>query len=100
MAFEFKGSDTSQPVQIQSNQGALSIQFPAAMSGTSVELQGSFDGTNFYPIYQDGAKVTVAFVASSIHCLRVGSIFGIQHFRLKSTASETASIGFRCAVVV
>ena len=55
MAFEFKGSDTSQPVQIQSNQGALSIQFPAAMSGTSVELQGSFDGTNFYPIYQDGA---------------------------------------------
>ena len=100
MAFAFEGTDTSLPVSIGTNQGAVSILFPAAMAGTSVELQGSFDGTNFYPIYQDGVKVAIAFVASSINCLRVGNIFGIQHFRLKSTAAETISIGAHFAVVV
>jgi hypothetical protein len=100
MAFEFKGSDTSLALNIAPDQGALTIQFPAAMSGTAVDVLGSIDGTNYLPIYVDGVKLTIAFVASSIHCIRASSIFGVTSLKLKSTASETLTIKGRTSRIV
>jgi hypothetical protein len=100
MAFEFKASDTSAALNIAPDQGALTIQFPAVMSGTAVDVLGSIDGTNYLPIYVDGVKLTIPFIASSLQCVRAAAIFGITSLKLKSTASETTRIGARTGRVV
>lgn len=100
MPFEFKGSATSLAVEVPNGKGAVAISFPAAMSGTSVAVHGSFDGTNFFPIYNDGVALSIAFVASSMHVIRPGSVFGIPYLRLVSTASETTSVNCHFAEIV
>lgn len=100
MAFEFKASATSLAVQVPNGSGAVAIRFPAAMAGTAVDVHGSFDGTNFFPIYNDGVKLTITFIASTMHVIRPGNIFGIPHLRLVSTASETTSVMCHFAEIV
>lgn len=100
MPFEFKGSATSLIVEIPNGKGAVAIRFPSAMAGTAVDVHGSFDGTNFFPIYNDGVKLTIAFIASTMHMIRPANIFGIPYLRLVSTASETTSVNCHFAEIV
>lgn len=101
MPFEFKGSATSESVEITNGKGAVAICFPAAaMAGTAVAVHGSFDGTNFFPIYNDGVALSIAIIASTMHVIRPGSVFGIPFLRLVSTASETASVNCHFAEIV
>lgn len=101
MPFEFKASATSQAVEVPNGKGAVAIQFPAAaMSGTAVAVHGSFDGTNYFPVYNDGVALTISITASTMHMIRPSSIFGIPHLKLVSTALETTSIGCHFAEIV
>lgn len=98
MSFRFiAGQQNSTPLQIGTNQGALVLQFPAAMTGTSVEVQGSLDGTNYFPIYVDGVQLTVGFVASSLQCIKPGTLFGVRNLRLRSSAVEAAEVTVGCS---
>lgn len=101
MPFEFKASATSMTVTVPNGSGAVAVRFPsAAMAGTAVDIHGSFDGTNFFPIYVDGVKLSITITASTIHMIRPGNIFGIPSLRLVSTASETASVNVHFAEIV
>lgn len=101
MPFEFKGSATSLAVEVPNGKGAVAIRFPdSAMAGTAVDVHGSFDGTNFFPIYNDGVKLTIAIVASTMHVIRPSSLFGIPFLKLVSTASETTSVNCHFAEIV
>lgn len=100
MPFEFKGSATSLAVEIPNGKGAVAVRFPAAMSGTAVAVHGSFDGSNFFPIYNDGVALSIAFTASTIHVIRPGALFGIPYLKLVSTASETTSVNVHFAEIV
>ncbi len=84
------GGTTSNEFMIDPNQGSIVIQFPAAMTGTSVALYGCIDGVNFLPIYVDGIQVSAPKVNSSLAVFRPATMFGITRFKLVSTAAEAA----------
>ena len=101
MPFEFKANATSQSVEVPNGKGAVAIRFPAtAMSGTAVAVHGSFDGTNFFPIYNDGVALSIPITASTMHVIRPGSVFGIPYLKLVSTAPETTSVNCHYAEIV
>ena len=101
MPFVFTASATSSAIEVQNGSGAVAIRFPAAaMAGTAVAVHGSFDGTNFFPIYNDGVALSIAIIASTMHVIRPGSIFGIPFIRLVSTAVETTSVNCHFAEIV
>ena len=101
MPFLFTASATSSAIEVQNGSGAVAIRFPAAaMAGTAVAVHGSFDGTNFFPIYNDGVALSIAIIASTMHVIRPGSIFGIPFIRLVSTAVETTSVNCHFAEIV
>lgn len=69
----------------------LVILFPAEMTGTSVAIHGSFNGSDFFPIYNEGFPLAVAFVASSMHVIQPVKLLGITAIRLVSNATESSA---------
>lgn len=82
---------TSDAIDIESEKSGIAIVFPAAMTGTSVAIHGSFDGTTFYPVYSDGAAVTIPFTASSMHTIPPIKLFGVRFIRLVSNGTEASA---------
>lgn len=81
---------TSDSVRLSAQSGIHAILFPSAMTGTAVAVHGSFDGATFYPVYRDGVAYTITFVASSIHQIPPGALYGLTHFKLVSNGTEAA----------
>lgn len=81
---------TSDAVRLSAQSAPHAILFPAEFTGTNVAFHGSFDGTTFYPIYRAGAAYTITFVASSLHQIDPGALYGLTHFKLVSQATEVA----------
>lgn len=82
---------TSGSIQIDENQALTAILFPAAMTGTAVDVHGSNDNVTFAPIYNDGVKLTVTFVASSWHQIAPAKTFGFRWFKVVSNGTEASA---------
>lgn len=82
---------TSDAIKIDENQALTAIQFPAAMTGTAVDIHGSNDNVTFAPIYNDGVKLTVGFVASSWHQIAPAKTFGFRWLKVVSNGTEASA---------
>ena len=82
---------TSGSIQIDENQALTAILFPAAMTGTAVDVHGSNDNVTFAPIYNEGVKLTVGFVASSWHQIAPAKTFGFRWFKVVSNGTEASA---------
>ena len=67
----------------------LTVKLPTLVSGT-ITVQGSLDGTNFYPIW-DGGRLPVAFAtaATTGDIIIAGiPVFGVSFVKFVSSASQ------------
>ena len=70
----------------------VSILMPAAFTGTSLTVLGSQDGTTYASVTDEaGAAKTITVAASKLVALASGSTLAWRHFKLVSSASETAA---------
>ena len=88
------GQTTSDELNIGGASSGVVIELPAAMTGTSIAIHGSVDGTNFSPIYNDGFALSITFVASSIQVISPSKMLGIDKIRLVSSGAEGATRSF------
>lgn len=82
---------TSGAVQVDENQAMTAILFPAAMTGTAVDIHGSNDNVTFAPIYNDGVKLSAGFVASSWHQIAPAKTFGFRWLKVVSNGTEASA---------
>jgi hypothetical protein len=85
---------TSDSLSVRGSSSGVCIELPSAMTGTTIAIHGSIDGTNFKPIYNDGVLLSLTYVASSIHVLSPTKLYGIEMIRLVSGSSEGAARTF------
>lgn len=99
MSFPYPATDTMTIANGESNSSALSIQqgcsmvkikAPAALTGTTLTLQGSFDGVNFANVTLDGSVVSFTFSASAVFDVNPRASFGLRSVRLVSDGTEGA----------
>ena len=93
------GSTNSNEINLYYYNSGVAIELPAAMTGASIAIHGSLDGTNFKPIYNDGFALSIAFVASSIHVISPSKLFGVEKIRLVSSGAEGAERSFNVSAI-
>lgn len=84
------GATTSNSAPIQVDAAVVSIQTPAALTGTSFTLQGSQDGVNFGNVYVDGIIYSFSVAASTVYKISPSVTVGLSAIRLVSNAAEGA----------
>lgn len=84
-------ASASDAIKIDEDRALTAIRFPAAMTGTAVDVHGSIDGVTYSPIYNDGVKLTVTFVASSWHQIAPAKTFGFRWFKVVSNGTEASA---------
>lgn len=85
------GATTSGALQITNDCAVVSIQTPAALTGTTLTLQGSQDGTNYGDVYLDGAVMTLTVTTSKVYQISPRATLGLASIRLVSGSSEGAA---------
>lgn len=74
---------------------ATHVLVPAGFEGTSLKPQGSFDGTNFFDIYEhddtDASAVTLTVAASRIYALPLSEMWGLLYVRFVADAQTGAA---------
>lgn len=85
------GATTSGAVDLK-NKTLVGIEFPAALTGTSVSFTVARHGsTTFLPLYTSaGTRVSVTFTASSHIGLLASDFAGCEQVKIVSSASEGA----------
>jgi len=84
------GATVSNSSPIQVDAAVVSIQTPAALTGTSFTLQGSQDGVNFGNIYVDGAIYTFSVAASTVYQISPRVTIGLAAIKIVSSGAEGA----------
>lgn len=88
------GQTTSAAIEVN-GLAVVGIILPAAMTGTSLTLQASVDGTNFYTIADsNNTNVTVTYGASKMIYLNSQITAGVESIKLVSGSSEGADRAF------
>ena len=99
MAIISSGATASSEITRRPEQGGLVIEFPAAMTGTKLDIYGSIDGgANFRQIYSEGVALSVNKVNSTIHVIAPSKIHGISRFKVVSDTAEAADRDIRVSV--
>lgn len=66
------------------------IQMSAGWDTAALTLRGSFDGTNFFPIYVDGSEFSISAPAvSALHMISIPAMGALKFLKIRSgTASS------------
>jgi hypothetical protein len=68
------------------------LYFPAAMTGTTVTFEASYDGTNFFGVVKDdGTAYSVTVTTNSYTALTWQYFLGLRYIRVKSGGTEGAA---------
>lgn len=63
----------------------VGIEMPAAWTAASITFQASFDGTNFFDVYDNlGVEVGATAVASRFIAMNPTALYGIKYIRVRS----------------
>lgn len=81
----------STSITMEANRIPLAIVLPAALTGTSMNFQGSTDGSNFYAIYENGTLYAPTVGTSRIVTLNRAAMDSVKYIKLVSTSTETAA---------
>jgi hypothetical protein len=81
----------SSALAIPNDCAVVSIQTPAALTGTTITLQGSQDGTNFGDVYVDGAVYALTVTASKVYQIPPRVTIGLKEIKLVSGSAEAAA---------
>lgn len=81
----------SSAITIPNNCAVVSIQTPAALTGTALTIQGSQDGTNFGDVYVDGTVQTLTVTTSKVYQISPLVTLGLKELRLVSGSTELAA---------
>lgn len=77
---------------------AMSLQIPAAITGTAISFQGSHDGVTYLAVNSGGSAYSETVAASKSVDLDSSKLQGYRHIKLVSNGAEGAerSIGVTC----
>lgn len=81
----------STAVKIPNDSALISIQTPSALTGTTLTVQGSQDGTNYGDVYLDGKVMTLTVLASKVYQISPHATLGLASIRLVSGSTEAAA---------
>ena len=80
----------SQTIFVPRGRSLCAIILPAALTGTALTMQASFDGITFTPVYNQSSVVSIT-VAANRYILLDPSVFqGIEQLQLVSGSAEAA----------
>jgi hypothetical protein len=65
------------------------VVVPASFTGTTLQFQGSHDGTNFNTLYKDGADLSVTVTSSKFVVLQPADFAGVNYLKLVSGSAQT-----------
>jgi hypothetical protein len=88
------GQSLSTDVCVVGGHAIVSIQMPAAFTGTQVTFQGTLDGVNFANVYDDaGTEVAVPVVAGRVivNGTILEKLAGLYSFKVRSGTSAAAT---------
>jgi hypothetical protein len=71
----------------------LSVQMPAAFTGTSITFQGSNDNSTYQNLYDDaGNEITVLVSASRNVKLPAADLAGFSYYKIRSGTAGTPAV--------
>lgn len=82
---------TSTAVKIPNDSALISIQTPATLTGTTLTVQGTQDGTNYGDVYLDGVVLTLTVTTSKVYQISPRATLGLASIRLVSGSTEAAA---------
>lgn len=92
------GETASSAFDIPADGAGLSVLVPGAMTGATLALHGSYNGTDFYPVYMDGAAYTVPATIDTIQQINPRASIGLLKGKLVSAGAEGAARTLKVAV--
>lgn len=81
---------TSTALQIPNDCAVVSIQTPAALTGTTLSIQGSQDGSTFGDIWIDGIAFSITVTTSKVYQISPRTTIGLKAIKLVSGSAEGA----------
>jgi hypothetical protein len=81
----------STSIIMQANRVPQAIVFPAAMTGTAVTFQASFDDVTYTPVYDEATLYSINIGTSRHVGLKRQAMEGVKYFKIVSGTAETAS---------
>lgn len=91
------GGTTSTALQIPNDCAVVSIQTPAALTGVTITVQGSQDGSTFGDIYMDGSVYSITVTTSKVYQLNPRATIGLSAIKLVSGAAEGGTRTILCS---
>ena len=82
---------TSTAVKIPNDSAVLSIQTPAALTGTTLTVQGTQNGSDYGDVYLDGVILTISVTTSKVYQISPRATLGLASIRLVSGSTESAA---------
>lgn len=81
---------TSTALQLPNDCAVVSIQTPAALTGTTLSIQGSQDGSMFGDIWMDGIAYSITVTTSKVYQISPRVTIGLKAIKLVSGSAEGA----------
>ena len=84
------GTSTSDHIDV-AGRSPIGFIIPSAMTGTSIKVQASVNGSNFYDLYYNGVAVTFPATVSTWQALPPAALAGVGFIQLVSNGTEAAA---------
>jgi hypothetical protein len=69
------------------------VFLPAAFTGTALTFEASYDGTNFFPVYNTTSGTALSYTVAQGHYCAIDpkDFYGINYLQIKSGSAEAAA---------
>lgn len=81
----------STSIAMENNRIPVAIVTPAALTGTSLTFNASFDGSTFFPVYYESTAYSLTTSTSRFHSLNRVAFEGVKFIQVVSGSAEGAS---------
>ena len=85
------GATVSSVLTLNGSRILLGFTTPAAITSTAITFQGSFDNTNFFPLYDESTSYSITTSTSRFHALKRQVFDGVRYVKLVGGSAEGAS---------
>lgn len=88
------GTSTSDYIDV-AGRAPIGFVVPAAMTGTSIKIQASVNGEDFFDLYYNGVAVTFPATVSTWQAIPPAAMAGVGFIQLVSNGTEAAARSIR-----
>ena len=81
----------STTIAMENNRIPIAVVTPAALTGTALTFNASFDGVTFFPVYYESTAYSLTTTTNRFHSLNRAAFEGVKFVQIVSGTAEGAS---------